>query len=282
VKAALLDDFPILVDRVLAKNIGLNEAIVIQQLHYWIMINKRQNKHLINDRYWIYNTLETWQKDTFYFWSIDTVKRTFKKLEKNELIITANFNKKGYDRTKWYTINYEKLASKCCNDSLVQNALINRADCTNPLGQNAPMEEGNLHPPIPKTTTETNTKTSFSTTQSCSVVETNKEIIESKTHLKLSNNMKKIVSTWDKERLSTSIEIFNEKQGQYFSLLQKIYKDDGNFVKASNNSVSESKKFIPGAGVKTRFHENCNQTFDKYTPEELEKLLQESQKGKFN
>ena len=47
------------------------------------------------------------------------------------------------------------------------------------------------------------------------------------------------------------------------------------------NSVSQEKKFIPGAGVKTRYHENCNQTFDKYTPEELEKLLQESQKGKF-
>ena len=277
-KAALLDDFPILVDRVLAKNIGLNEAIVIQQLHYWIMINKRQNKHLINDRYWIYNTLETWQKDTFYFWSIDTVKRTFKKLEKNELIITANFNKKGYDRTKWYTINYEKLASKCCNDSLVQNALINRADCTNPLGQNALMEEGNLHPPIPKTTTETNTETSFSTTQSCSVVETNKEIIESKTHLKLSNNMKKIVSTWDKERLSTSIEIFNEKQGKYFSLLQKIYKDDGNFVKTSKDSITETKQFIPK--VKTRFH-NINQSFEKYTAEELEKMLLENQKNKF-
>ena len=48
------------------------------------------------------------------------------------------------------------------------------------------------------------------------------------------------------------------------------------------NSVSQEKKFIPGAGVKTRFHENCNQNFGKYTPEELEKMLFESQKGKFN
>ena len=48
------------------------------------------------------------------------------------------------------------------------------------------------------------------------------------------------------------------------------------------NSISESKQFIPGAGVKTRFHENCNQTFTKYTPEQLEKLLKESQKDKFN
>ena len=51
--ATLFDDFPILVDRVLAKNIGLNEAIVIQQLHYWIMVNKRQNKHFIDDKYYI-------------------------------------------------------------------------------------------------------------------------------------------------------------------------------------------------------------------------------------
>ena len=278
--ATLFDDFPILVDRVLAQKIGLNEAIVIQQLHYWIMVNKRQNKHFIDDKYWTYNTLEAWQKDTFYFWSIDTVKRTFKKLEKNELIITANFNKKGYDRTKWYTINYEKLASKCCNNSLVQSALINRASCPNPSGQSAPMEEGNLHPPIPDTNTETNTKTSFSTTQFCSVVETNKELIESKTHLKLSNNMKKIVSPWDKERLSISIEIFTEKQGKYFSLLQKIYKDDGNFVKASNDSIAEAKRFIPTPKVKTRFH-NINQSFEKYTAEELEQMLLENQKNKF-
>ena len=32
--------------------------------------------------------------------------------------------------------------------------------------------------------------------------------------------------------------------------------------------------------VKTRYH-NINQTFTNYSPDELEKLLQESQKGKF-
>ncbi|RDY23456.1 DnaD domain protein [Romboutsia maritimum] len=46
----------------------------------------------------------------------------------------------------------------------------------------------------------------------------------------------------------------------------------------SNNNSSNSKNSIPK--VKTRFH-NINQTFTKYTPEELEKLLRESQKDKF-
>lgn len=44
------------------------------------------------------------------------------------------------------------------------------------------------------------------------------------------------------------------------------------------SSINNAKCFIPQ--VKTRFH-NINQTFMNYDPDELEKLLQESQKGKF-
>lgn len=48
----------------------------------------------------------------------------------------------------------------------------------------------------------------------------------------------------------------------------------------SNKSISKTKGTIPKVN-KNRFH-NENQTFTKYTPEELEKILQESQKGKFS
>jgi Cdc6-like AAA superfamily ATPase len=60
--------------------------------------------------------------------------------------------------------------------------------------------------------------------------------------------------------------------------LIKSITDDYKSIKPSN-SICEGKKFIPR--VKTRFH-NINQTFDKYDPDELEKILKESQKGKFN
>ena len=45
------------------------------------------------------------------------------------------------------------------------------------------------------------------------------------------------------------------------------------------NIIAKPKCFIPT--VKTRFHDNCNQTFMKYTPEQLEQMLKESQKNKF-
>lgn len=234
--AVLFDEFPILVDRVLAEKIGLNEAIVIQQLHYWIMQNKRQNKNFYDSRYWTFNTFEKWHKDTFYFWSNKTVKRIFKKLEEESLIIVGNYNKKGYDRTKWYSINYELISLKCCNNSLGQNDPMHRDNLTQPLGQCDPMHRDNMTQPIPDTTQRLNTETTYiSTTQSSDVVDTNTEFIESKTHLKLTKNMKKIAQSWDKERLSKSIELFTLKEGKYFSLLEKIYKDDGNFI--NDNSI---------------------------------------------
>ena len=69
----------------------------------------------------------------------------------------------------------------------------------------------------------------------------------------------------------------------------------GGTVKASkqnknsnvNNIISENKKKYTNKKdenrvLDNRFNNGTNQTFTKYTPEELEKLLQESQKGKFN
>ena len=47
------------------------------------------------------------------------------------------------------------------------------------------------------------------------------------------------------------------------------------------NSINQPKCFIPSV-VNTRFHSNCNQTFKKYTPDELERILLKSQEGKFN
>lgn len=233
--AVLFDEFPILVDRVLAEKIGLNEAIVIQQLHYWIMQNKRQNKNFYDDRYWTFNSFPKWQSEAFYFWSLRTLNRIFKNLEEKGILLVGNYNKKGYDRTKWYSIDYKVLNSMCCNNSSCQNGIMDNDNLASSSCQSGIMDNDNLARPIPDTTQRLNTETTYiSTTQSSAVVDTNTEFIESKTHLKLTKNMKKIAQSWEKERLSKSIELFTLKEGKYFSLLEKIYKDDGNFI---NNSI---------------------------------------------
>ena len=276
--ATLFDDFPILVDRVLAQNIGLNEAIVIQQLHYWIMQNKRQNKNFYDGRYWTFNSFENWHKDTFYFWGLSTIKRTFKKLENEGLLIIGNYNKKGYDRTKWYSINYDELSYKCCNNSLYQVEPMDSVNVNQSSCQVEPMDSVNVNRPIPNTTKRLTTKTTnISTTQSSAVVDTKTELIENKTHLKLSNNMKKIVSSWDKERLSKAIELFNIKNGKYFSLLEKIYQDDGNYLKPSN-SINNIKTDY---SISRNKFNNFDQTFLNYEEDEFERIVEKSQREKF-
>ena len=100
----LIDEYPLLIPPTLAKEIGLNEAIVLQQVHFWLTKEKQYK----DGKFWVYNTYEGW-REQFPFWSVSTIRRAFNKLEEKGLIETANYNSMKIDQTKWYTINYEKL-----------------------------------------------------------------------------------------------------------------------------------------------------------------------------
>ena|SRR5690625_145506 len=102
----LIDENPLIVLPSLAKKIGLNEAIILQQIHFWI--NKKKNYR--DGNYWVYNTYNGWSKQ-FPFWSVSTIRRSLKNLEKMGLIVTANYNKDLYDKTKWYSIDYDGLVN---------------------------------------------------------------------------------------------------------------------------------------------------------------------------
>lgn len=270
----LLNKEPLVVNKLAAKILGLNEAIVVQQIHYWLNINEKANKNIFDDKVWTYNTYENWKIENFDFWSIKTIKRIFDSLEKKGILIKGNYNKGKYDRTLWVTLDYKTLEMLLVDyENKINKNTTNVENSTN--GQIDPMDKDNLTPPIPDTTTKITKEISLATqsTQKVSVVNTNKELIESKTHLLIEskNKINKVIG-WDKNRLEKSIDIFIKNEGQYFSLLEKIYKDDKNFVPRYKKKDS---------AVKTRFH-NIKDRTAEYTEEELESLLFENQKRKFN
>ena len=76
-------DKVLIVNMELANAIGLNRAIVLNQINYWI----EKSNHVFEGKKWIYNSFESWH-DQFQFWSLNTVKRIFKSLEKDGLIKT--------------------------------------------------------------------------------------------------------------------------------------------------------------------------------------------------
>ena len=159
----LLDEQPLVVLPKLAVFLGLNEAIVLQQLHYWL----RKNPKFRDNRNWIYNSLEQWHEQ-FPFWSTDTIKRTISKLVDSKIVIKDYYNKSSFDRTLWYSIDYEVLDKKVIEKFGLESAKCISADCPNgegqdaliPLVQNAQMEEGKMPQSNTETTSETIPKTS--------------------------------------------------------------------------------------------------------------------------
>lgn len=184
----LFDEQPIVANKALARALGLNEALVLQQINYWIEINKKSGKNYHDEKYWTYNSIRAWQENDFDYMSVDTVKRTFAKLEKAGYLLVGNYNKDPRDKTKWYTINDEKLeelylelnrkkleherkilekeSRNTMHNALGQNALMeeckmhqcNDAYSNDAFDENLPMHYGSLHEPLPEITTKNSSK----------------------------------------------------------------------------------------------------------------------------
>ena len=129
----LMPSRPIVINPDLAYSIGLNEAIALQQVNYWL---KETTSGLERDGVrWIYNTNEQWLEQ-FPFWSESTLKRTFTRLKNLGVLKVEQLNKSQRDMTNYYTINYE---SELLDELKVTKSKSSK--CTLPSGQNEPMEE---------------------------------------------------------------------------------------------------------------------------------------------
>lgn len=102
----LINEPPLQVLPSLAARVGLGQAIVLQQVHYWLGIPQVGRMH--DGHKWVYNTYEDW-REQFPFWATRTIRRIVADLEEKGLLITGEFNIARGDRTKWYRIDYEAL-----------------------------------------------------------------------------------------------------------------------------------------------------------------------------
>ncbi|WP_312141357.1 transcriptional regulator [Pantoea septica] len=135
----LLKVKPLVISPVLACRIGLNEAIVLQQICYWLEDTTSGVDH--DGRRWVYNTIDEWTEQ-FPFWSEKTVKRALSSLRGKGLIYVEQLKKTQHDRTNFYAINHASpLLSD--GDKLTPSK---RANCPARKGQSVPMDKVNLNP----------------------------------------------------------------------------------------------------------------------------------------
>lgn len=102
----LLDDRPLQVLPKLAIRIGLNEAIVLQQLHW--LLQGPTNGRKIAEHKWIFNTVDEWRAQYFQFWSNRTIKTIFANLSRMGLIETCQPEGR-LSRRKYYRVNLDQV-----------------------------------------------------------------------------------------------------------------------------------------------------------------------------
>jgi hypothetical protein len=102
----LLDERPLMVLPKLATMIGLHEAIVLQQIHF--LLQMESSGRVIDGEKWVWNTLESWQREHFPFLSLRTLRRAIDSLERFGLLVSCQPDGR-VSRRKYYRINYKSL-----------------------------------------------------------------------------------------------------------------------------------------------------------------------------
>lgn len=90
----------------IATKYGIEEAILIENLYFWISKNVANEKHKHDGRYWTYNTSKAFSV-IFPYLSESTIYRVMKSLVEKKIICKGNYNEDKYLRTSWYAFTDE-------------------------------------------------------------------------------------------------------------------------------------------------------------------------------
>lgn len=117
----------------IASKYGVNAAIILENLGYWIKENEANERNFHDGDYWTFNSKRAYQ-DMFPYMTEKQIRTAFQTLIDDGLVKTGVFNEKPCDRTLWYALT-EKGKSIL---PLGQNHLPYRANPFAPEGKPIP------------------------------------------------------------------------------------------------------------------------------------------------
>ena len=92
---------------------GVEKATILQNLRFWLDKNNANKRHCHDGYVWTYNSAKAFH-ELFPYMSSQKIARHLRELESVGVIKSGNFNKAGYDQTKWYTI-VQEYTLQCSN-----------------------------------------------------------------------------------------------------------------------------------------------------------------------
>ena len=87
----------------IALRYGVNAAVLLENIGYWIKRNEANGTNFYDGAYWTFNSRRAY-KLLFPYMSERQIDTAFKKLIDDGVLKTGNYNKLAYDRTLWYAL----------------------------------------------------------------------------------------------------------------------------------------------------------------------------------
>lgn len=112
----------------IAKQYGVNAAVLLENIGYWIKQNEANEVNFYDGQYWTFNSRRAY-REMFPYMSERQIATAFEKLIADGLIVTGNYNNVAYDRTLWYALTQK---GKCIlHFDIMDNVILSNGLCQN-------------------------------------------------------------------------------------------------------------------------------------------------------
>lgn len=161
----------------LAVQYGILEAVLLNNIWYWVEKNEANEMNFFEGRYWTYNSTKAFSK-LFPYASQKQIQRALSHLKEEDILMTGNFNKSAYDRTLWYAFTDKgmsimrkgKMDMDKRDDSILPNWEMDNPKKENGLTENVQ--------PIPNIKPNINSDINFNSSSSSYVSSSHKDSVE--------------------------------------------------------------------------------------------------------
>jgi hypothetical protein len=127
----------------IATKYGVNVAIFLNNIAFWIHKNVANNKHYHDGFHWTYNSQEAFLQ-LFPYWTRQNLRTVINQTREKGLILIGCYNETKYDHTSWYALTDEGLSLFPTLKSAGCNQPINLSNPTSSLvGINQPIPDSN-------------------------------------------------------------------------------------------------------------------------------------------
>lgn len=218
---------------------GIEEAIILENMFFWLEKNRANKKHIIASQVWTYNTQAALAK-LFPYMNRSKIQRVMSKLEKENLIIRANHNDAKYDRTTWYALT--PLGYSLFN---INNGLCNLnsplCNINNPISQS--------EQPIPDINTDINTDINIKKTEFDELIESYTENINLRKNIyefiKMRKGIKASITTLGLKKMLNKLDTLTTNNNEKIAILDNSIMNSWKGIFPLNNkskSITKNEK----------------------------------------